>query len=371
MKKLLLVLLAIVVIGGAWSWFKGRSADDAAEQSAEPAPAARVEVAPLKHEPIARTIDSFGVIAASPSSDVAISAPFDCLVRAVHVGVGARVAAGDVLLEIEPNPDAKLALLSARSAATAAEKNLAATRQRFELKLATNQDLLTAQQGSDDARQKLASFEARGLTGDGRIKAPSAGIVSKLDLASGALVPAGTLLVSVVSADHLEARLAVEIGQLAKVKPDQRVTLTSANRPDLPAVSSTVRASGGSIDATTGTAEVRVGVPAGAPFYFGEHVRGAITVEEHEALVAPRRAVLPEGEKHVLFTVHDGKAVRHEVVVGIIAGDRIEVQAPGLHPGEAVVTLGNYELTDGMAVQSGEKPAAQPAGAKAAPGGKS
>jgi multidrug efflux pump subunit AcrA (membrane-fusion protein) len=139
------------------------------------------------------------------------------------------------------------------------------------------------------------------------------------------------------------------------VHAGQAVTLVSANRPDVPPVASTVRASGGTIDATMGTAEVRVGLPAGAPLYFGEHVEAAIVIEQAEGLVAPRSAVLPDEGKQVLFTVKDGKAVRHEVKLGIIAGDLVQVVSDNLRAGDSVVTLGNYELTDGMAIQAEEK----------------
>lgn len=353
MKKLLVALLVLVVLGGAWYWFKHRSA--ATEEPAATQPAARVEVAPLLLQPIARTLDAFGVVGSAPSSDVAISAPFDCLVRAVHVSVGSRVAAGDLLLEIDPTPDTKLAVASARTALTLAEKTVVATQERYDLKLATNQDLLAAKQAADDARLKVASFAARGLDGDGRIVAATTGVVSRLDLPAGALALAGTVLVTVASADRLEARLGVEIAELAQVQTGQPVTLISANRPDVPPVPSTVRAAGGTIDATLGTAEVRVAVPPGAPLYFGEHVKAAIVVEQADGLIAPRSAVLPEGDKQVLYTVKDGKAVRHEVKLGIVAGDRVQVVSDELHAGDSVVTLGNYELTDGMAIQAEEK----------------
>jgi RND family efflux transporter MFP subunit len=283
---------------------------------------------------------------------VAISAPFDCIVRAVHVRVGSKVAAGDVLLEIGPTPEAQLAVDSARTALTLADTLLASTRERFDLKLATNQDLLAAKQSADDARLKVASYAARGLGGHGKVAATAAGVVSRMDLPAGALAPAGTVLVTVASADNLEARVGVEIAQLAQVQPGQPVTLLSANRPDVPPIASTVRAAGGTIDATTGTAEVRVAVPPGAPLYFGEHVRAAIVIERADGLVAPRSAVLPDGDKEVLFTVNNGKAVRHEVKLGLVAGDRVQVVSDELHAGDSVVTLGNYELTDGMAVQA-------------------
>ncbi len=346
-------MLTLAVLGGAWYWFRHRA--PAADEPTGPGPAARVEVAPLLQQPIARTLDAFGVVGSAPSSDVAISAPFDCLVRAVHVSLGSRVVAGDQLLEIDPTPDIKLAVASARTALTLAEKTVVATQERYDLKLATNQDLLTAKQAADDARLKVASFAARGLDGDGRIVAATTGVVSRLDLPAGALALAGTVLVTVASADRLEARLGVEIAELAQVQPGLSVTLISANRPDVPPVPSTVRAAGGTIDATLGTAEVRAAVPPGAPLYFGEHVKAGIVVEQADGLIAPRSAVLPEGDKQVLFTVHNGKAVRHEVKLGIVAGDRVQVVSDELHAGDSVVTLGNYELTDGMAIQADEK----------------
>ena len=239
MKKSLYVLLILLGLGGAWYWFAHREA--AADESSEARPAARVEVAPLARQTIARTLDAFGVVGSGPSSDVAISAPFDCVVRVVHGSVGSRVAAGDVLLEIEPNPESSLAVASARTALTLADQTLAATQERYDLKLTTSQDLFSAKQAAADARLKVASFETRGLGGDGKIAAPAAGVISKLDLPAGALVPTGTVLVTVASADRLEARLGVEIAQLAQVKPGQPVTLVSANRPDVPPVAATVR----------------------------------------------------------------------------------------------------------------------------------
>jgi hypothetical protein len=40
------------------------------------------------------------------------------------------------------------------------------------------------------------------------------------------------------------------------------------------------------------------------------------------------------------------------VTLGIASGDQLEVQAAGLKAGDAIVVTGNYELSDGMAVQA-------------------
>ena len=351
MRKALIFLLVLGVVAAAILIFK-KSATEAGEEARQPV--ARVETTRLKLQPIAQTLDAFGVVAAAPSSDQTVAAAFDCLVRQVIAVPGARVAAGDVLLEITPTPDARLQLDAARNAWALARKTLAATSERYDLKLANSQELLAVQQAELDARQKVESLGNRGLGGDGRIIATVAGVVSKLDVSGGMLVPVGTALVTVTAEAGLEARLGLEAAEVTRVAAGQTVTLVSANRPGAQPVTSRVRVAGSTLDLVTGAAEVRVPVPAGAPLLLGEHVKAAIELGKKDALVVPRNTVLPEKGKSVLYTVKDGRAVRHEVVTGISAGDLVEVSGDDLHEGDRVVTLGNYELTNGMAVQPEE-----------------
>jgi multidrug efflux pump subunit AcrA (membrane-fusion protein) len=140
------------------------------------------------------------------------------------------------------------------------------------------------------------------------------------------------------------------------------VTLFSAHRAETKPVASAVRIVDASLDATTGTVEVRTPIPSGASLLLGEHVRAVIELDRKNALVAPRSAVLPEGEKFFLYTVKDGHAVRHEIMPGISNGGLVEVSGENLRDGDSVVVLGNYELEDGMAIQSvdaGEKKAGE------------
>jgi RND family efflux transporter MFP subunit len=349
MRKALMFLLVLGVLAAAVFIFR-KSATEANDEAKQPV--ARIETLVLKRQAIAQTLGAFGIVAAAPSSDQTIVAAFDCLVRRIIAVPGARVAAGDVLLEIAPTPDAKLQYDAARGALALASKLLAATQERYDLKLANNQELLAAQQAELDARQKTASLENRGLSADGRIVAPASGVVSKLDISAGALVPAGTALVIVTTEARLEARLGIEAAEVAQVTSGQTVTLVSANRPDAQPITSQVRVAGSSLDSVTGAAEIRVPVPAGAPLLLGEHVRAAIELRKKDALVVPHNAVLSEEGKAVLYTVKNDRAVRHEVITGISAGDLVEVNGGDLLEGDTVVTLGNYELTNGMAVQS-------------------
>jgi len=365
LKPAAAVVLVAAIAALVWLYLAHQGS---AEGEAQAKPAAQVETVPLQRQAIAQTLEAFGVVEAAPAADRTTPATYESVVVAIHAVPGAHVNAGDVVMEIAPSPDAKLQYESARTTLKLAEQSLAAVQERYDLKLATSQDLITAQQAERDARQKLTSYEARGMGGDGKLRAPVMGVVSKLDVTAGSLVASGSPLFAIATDKHLEARLSVESATVAQLAAGQSVTLQSMSRPEAVAVTSTVRVVGGTVNATTGSADVRVPVPAAAPLLLGEHVRAIIEVEKKDsALVVPRSAVLPDADKQVLFTVRDGKSVRHEVNVGISAGDRVEVQAPDLHPGDAVVTLGNYELTDGMAIQSPEpqaKQAAEPGAGK-------
>ena len=348
MKKVLILLVIAGLAAGSWFLLRPHATDEATEEK----PVAKVETTPIKRQVITQSLDLFGIIASAPSGDQVVAAPFDCVIRAIHASTGAHVATGDLLLEIAPSPDTELQLESTRSAFALATKALAATQERYDLKLANSQDLLAAQQAEQEAKAKIASFEKRGLGGEGKIVATNAGTVSKLELATGALITTGTALITLSTDNQLEARLGIEANNVDQAKPGQLATLTSINRPKAEPVKSNVRIVGASFDPANASAEVHVPVPSGATLMPGEHVIGSIELQSKEALVIPRSAVLPNEEHQIVFTVKDGKAIRHEVQVGITSGDLVEISGGNLNTGDLVVTLGNYELTDGMAVQT-------------------
>ncbi len=348
-RRVSVVVAAVVVLTSGLLWYLH---SPSGEDGSEVKPTARVALVPLQVGPIAQTLEAFGVIESSPGSEQVIPAPYDCLVRDVHVTPGTPVVSGDVLLEISPSPDAQLLLEGARSAQVVAQKALSAAQERFELKLATIQELVAAQQAEVDARARYESLQARGLGRDGRIRAQSSGVIARVDATRGSQLLVGAPLVTVATTQGREARLGVESGDRLLLARDQPVTLASTERPEPLSVDSRVRSVGAALDAATGTLEVRVPVPEKAALMLGEHVRALIQVVLHPtAQIVPRSAVLPDGDMQVLYTVKDHKAVRHELKLGIATADRLEVLAVDLKSGDAVVVSGNYELTDGMTVE--------------------
>jgi len=341
--------VTLAAMAGLGAWLLLRRGPEAKE--GEQRPVAQVQVAAVRVGPIIESLPAAGLIEPGPSGSRAVALAYDSIVTRIAISQGATVAEGDLLMEVAATPDAALAVASARSAAQLAEQTLASTRQRFDLKLAISQDLAVAEQAAADARSRLASLEGRGQSGDGRILAPQAGVVTKLDVQPGAVVPVGAALVTVAGRAQLEAHLAIELADAPRVHAGQSVEVSAADRPAAAGAVGPVREVGAAVDPVSGAVDVRVTLPVGMAWFAGEHVQGAIHVSERTALVAPRSAMMPEGDHWVLYTVKDGKAVRHAVGLGIVAGDDAEVIANDIHAGDAAVVLGNYELEDGMAVE--------------------
>ena len=66
-------------------------------------------------------------------------------------------------------------------------------------------------------------------------------------------------------------------------------------------------------------------------------------------LHVPERAVIPIEDKHFVFTVIDGKAVRKQITIGRRQPGIVEILS-GLEQGEAVVVEGALKLRDGSQV---------------------
>ena len=121
-------------------------------------------------------------------------------------------------------------------------------------------------------------------------------------------------------------------------------------------MSAQIRLISRSVDQTTGLVDVFVPLPATGGILLGDYLKAQIDVASKKTLVVPRKALLPEGDHQIIFTIKEGHAVRHMVKTGLESGDAIEVICADLHPGDDVVVQGNYELADGMVDSGGVCP---------------
>jgi len=312
---------------------------------------APVKVAPIRQGAVTEEITVYGTVVPAAGAVQTVSVPFESRVRRILVSESQRVSQGDLLLEIEPSADAKLQTDLARNEFESAQKAFDFLQQRFDLKLATNDQLLQGKQALEQAREKLESLRRRELDGTRAVHAGVQGLISKISAQEGAIVPAGSSMIEMVAQNRLEVRLGIEPENVDKVKLGQAVSLARVNAPAAKTVSGLIRKISHAADPTTRLVQVFTAPPANANFLLGEFVAGKIAIASERGLIVPRSAVLPEEDHFILFTTKEGRAQEHQVHVGLQDQNETEVIADDLRPGDLVVTLGNYELKDGMAVK--------------------
>lgn len=353
MKKFLriivvaVLLLVLLLIGRCtWRHFSG------ANEEKKEGPTALVEVAPISRKTIAEKLTAYGSVIAQPGKTHSVTVGFETRVRHILVAPGQLVQEGDPLVEVEGSPAAQLQLQQAKNAAEIATRDLKQAQERFNLKLATNQDMNTAEKAARDAQAQLAALQRSGAGGDNRIKSDMTAVVSKVNAQDGQIVPVGSPLVELVAEEEIEVKLGIEAEDLSALQAEQPITIFPVNNPDQPEVKATVRLITRRIDPTTRLVDVYVALPKGTKLLLDGFVRGDFERTAENALVVPRSAVLPEEEGGFqIFTVEKDHAKKHAVKVGAQNEKEAQIITPDLKEGEIVVTVGNYELQDGMAVE--------------------
>jgi RND family efflux transporter MFP subunit len=409
MKRVLMLVALVVAVASAAciGFFAGRQGGPAAEEEEKKheQPKAEVQVAEARLATLGKAIVAYGVVRAAPEAVHVFSVPFEVRVRRFLVTPGQPVAGGVVLLEVDPSPAtllqvqqaksnvesatkklaqarhaAALQLQEARATRDADAKILAQTQRRVDLKLGTNQELLQAQEELELARLRLESLEKIGTTpevlqaqqdlllaelqeasleklgiGNAQVQSQVAGIVNNLIAQEGQIVPAGGPLIELAEEKRIEVRLNVEPGDAADLQAGQAITISSVNDKDARPVEGRVRLVTRRVNPASRLVEVFVSLPAETKLVLESYVRGRAIVNAKQVLAVPRAAVLPEEDKHVLYTIKDGKAVRHVVQTGLEDDTQVEILGGELKAGQQVIVEGNYELEDGMAVEI-EKP---------------
>ncbi|MDE2196753.1 MAG: efflux RND transporter periplasmic adaptor subunit [Gammaproteobacteria bacterium] len=345
MKHLLLCLCVPLMVAAPLA----QAADDGTAAANRPV-SALVQTSIIGERTIAASLQAFGTVEPGPRQLREIVAPGASEVQ-LEVVAGARVKRGEPLVTLVATPTSAVLYAQAKAEADYAGSALKRTQSLFKAHLATRDQLAAAEKALQNAQANLAAQQQMGGGHTAVIRAPADGVVSSVAVASGARVAANTTLLTLVEQDGLYARLGVAPEQAQAVRVGMPVTLSAVFDPRS-TLQAKVSQVGGVVDPASGLVDVlaSITVKTAAQFIPGAHVTAAIILNSSHALAVPRSAVLHDAQGAYLFIVKDHVARRVNVQAGIDDGTWIAVQG-ALHAGERVVTLGNYELIDGMAVR--------------------
>lgn len=375
MKTMLLNLLVVIVlvaaayvIGRHQGQSIGRDAavgiPAAAAGNAPDGPTATVRTAVVRQGKIAQTLEAFGIVKAQQGEISFISVPLESRVNRLMVVPGQHVTADQTLFELEVSQTQLVATAQAKINAETTTAQLKQVEQKKSEQLATNQELTQAQQAAAVAKaiydQMVKQTE--------QTLAPHTsgfdGVVNKLNAQPGQLMPAGSAIVEVVSQKGIEVQLGVEAGDVRLLQAGQTIEITSVLDNSSASLKATVRLVSQSIDPQTRMADVYALLPADSHLLLGQYVRASTAVDVKEGLIVPRQAVLPNGANSIVYSVRDGKAMRHIVQSGIDNGDEVQIYSTEITAGMSIVTVGIAQMADGMNVTvapEASNPAAGPA----------
>lgn len=346
--RTVLVRLTIIFLGilGVIGIIMMPSKEVAVEETEAPS----VNVSTIQIEPEREVPDTFNLPAVvEPNRITTLASEISGRVEKIFCKKGDFVSTNDVLCQL--NDD----LLMPQ------KKTAAAQLERDRLELERMKDLVqkqaTAQRDLDDAATRMmvseAALEQITATLDRcKIHAPSDGFINDLTIELGEYIDPGVAVVQLVDTTTIKVVIQLpekdvpffNVGQSVEIL----VTLLDAQEEVYSGIITFI-----SETADPQTRSTRVEVSLSNPdntFHSGQIVLTRLTRRIfHNTIFIPLRAVIPMESSKAVYVVENDQAVRKEVKLGVIKGDRVQI-LKGLHAGDQLIVEGHRFLAPGQAV---------------------
>jgi membrane fusion protein (multidrug efflux system) len=282
-------------------------------------------------------------------------------VRELHVSEGARVDTGEVLVTLDDEA-LRAQVELARANVVDAQVRERNARQQFERAQALLKKGVASQQQYDDDKAELdraiaglgvaqanLSF-AEAQLAETVIRAPFPGILGERRVDVGAFVKDGDALVTIVDPDPVELVFAVPERYLGQLRLEQSVETTVVSYSDR-VFPGTVTFIAPEVDPINRTVTVKA-VIQNPDFALrpGQFATAILHLDRHlDMPVIPEEAVVPDGDRTLVFVVKDGTAEARPIQTGVRLPGRVEVIG-GLQAGERLVRTGHEKLKAGTAM---------------------
>jgi membrane fusion protein (multidrug efflux system) len=354
-KRLLVMLLALVLLfGGLFGW-KFYQISKHAAMASQPPPPATVASAKVKAETWRPTLNAVGNVVAIQG--VNVSNELEGQVEAILFQSGNTVKKGDPLLRLNDSVD------QAELQGLIAERQLALARLRRVKKLL--QDKTISQSDYDEAQAAWESARAqvisqKALINKKSIRAPFAGVLGIREVNIGQYLAAGSTIVSLQALQPIYIDYSLPDRHLAQLTPGQKVVAHVNAYPDLE-FTGKIETIDSRVDEGTRNVRVRAVLENGEqklkPGMFARVE--TLLPQERRVLTLPHTAITYNPYGDSVFVINETQsdngppklvAQRRQVQTGEVRGERIEI-TQGLEAGQQVVSAGQIKLRSGQPVQ--------------------
>ena len=336
---LMVITLVIGAVGGSVAMRLAKKDGDGGKAPAvvalEFSPA---DLAQVEQRPLSRWLPVSGAI--QPVRQATVKAKVSGDVRQVTVREGETVQAGQILARIDTaDLDAKLlerigALESAKAQLALAEKTRTTNQTLLRQNFISQNAFDNSESSYNVAQGSLKSAEAqvqiaRNALKDAVAVSPLSGVVAKRHVQPGEKVAFDSPLVTVVDLKDMELQAAVPATDVPELAIGKTVELVIDGFGDRK-FSGRVERINPATEPGTRSFLVYVGIPNGAgSLRGGMFATGRIALSASAPVATlPATAVRTEGGQSYVWTVEDGKLVKHTVVMGSRddAAGRVEIR---------------------------------------------
>ena len=353
-KYVLLAILALIIIAGTLTGIKALQFSKMAAQGKQPPPEI-VTTAVAQTQVWDATLTAVGSLVAVQG--VMMAAEMTGKVVRITFEPGSMVKAGDLLVQQDTSAE--------EAELRAAEATMGLTKLTFgrARRLLAEGTFSQAEYDKADAehKQALARIEnIRAVIAKKTIRAPFGGLLGIRLVNLGQMLSPGDEIVSLQSLDPIFANFSLPQQQLARIRQDLKVRVTTDARPG-EVIEGRITAINPQVETATRNITVQATIPNG-----NQHLRPgmfvnvtAVLPEQDTVLVIPATAVLNAPYSDSVFIVENaasdkesspGKVVRQQFVkLGERRGDFVAVIA-GLKEGETVVSTGVFKLRNRQSV---------------------
>ncbi|HEY6951873.1 MAG TPA: efflux RND transporter periplasmic adaptor subunit [Bacteroidota bacterium] len=304
-----------------------------------------VSVATAKKQSLASTVSLAGTISAN--NDVNVISETQGSVRKVHLNVGASVAAGTVLAEVEDEIP--------RSSLSTAEISYQKAKRDFERSETLFQENSISPAQLDAARLAMKAAEnqteiARRQVENTKIKSPITGTVNAKYVDVGTMVQPGMAVANIVDITTLKVRVNVSEREAFQLKPGDPVEIGTDVYPGRKFQARVDNIASKADEAHTYPVEIRLSNSGKYPLKAGMFCRiGFTSITATEALAVPRITLVGSVKNAAVYVVRNGVASLQPIVVGKQTNEFFEV-LNGLNIGDTVVVSGQNNLVDNTRV---------------------
>ena len=295
----------------------------------------------------ARTVRATGTII--PSHEALISAGVNGQIEKLHVQVGDWLAAGDLILEIDPEFHQAQAE-QAQAAYDKAKSDLDRNEKLYSTKDISDAVIEAARVQEKSALVALKSAQKQ--LGDARVRSPFRGWVASLPVELGSTVSNGVPMVTVVDIYEVKLQIGVSDKDVIHLKPGQKARISLDVYPERE-FSGKVTAVGPQAKAESRLFPVEIAIQNTQDLALRGGMVATAEVEYERlknAVLLPQDAITERSGETLVFTVENQVTHSRTPQLGGKEGEYYLVLG-GLKVGELVVVAGQQSLSEGTQVE--------------------